>query len=68
MKTVLKRLKPEDEVFLFNLCSKWDLLDEEKNSGIISLYEQESYLNSSGFPNVHCISADSWDIRAEALR
>jgi hypothetical protein len=50
MKAALKKAdKIRDLLILVNLFSSWDLLNDEKNAGKGSLYQQQSYAEAEGF-------------------
>jgi len=62
-----KEKKPEDELYFLNVYSSWDYLNEEKNSGKLSLAEYQGYCDSSGIPT-SVIQVETNDPRKEVLR
>jgi hypothetical protein len=48
-KMALERFDPEkDQLVLINVYSSWDMLNDEKNSGMLALEEFKSYVKAIG--------------------
>ncbi|PRP75051.1 hypothetical protein PROFUN_03887 [Planoprotostelium fungivorum] len=62
LRAAIAELKSSDTLYLFNITSTWDYLNDERNSGKTALYEAEEYAIHSG-ATVSAKHAEAHNIR-----